>query len=194
MVQRPYLLGVGRRAGARRSSLTKPALFPGQLGLRNWPLLPSCPTKGLPSTPAEAPHVGTPSLPVPARSKPGLAVPQVRPSRGHQGSNCKRVSWGGDNRAGGIWAVTDGPGPLSGEALAGSVQATSEAAHVGEAVAARGRGSPEPPSLAQPRPSQPTRGDLAPLLWPSGLCGLSPGHRAAAPRPRPLPGLRPPEP
>lgn len=32
---RPYLLGVGRRAGAWRSSFTKPTLSPWQLGLRN---------------------------------------------------------------------------------------------------------------------------------------------------------------
>lgn len=72
--------------------------------------LPSCPTKGLPSTTAEAPRAGTPSLPVPARSKPRPGVPQVRPSRGHRGSNSKRGSQGGDNRACGIWAVTDGAG------------------------------------------------------------------------------------
>lgn len=41
--------------------------------------------------------------------------------------------------ASGLWLRAEA---LSGEALAGSTQATSEAAHVGEAVAARGRGEP----------------------------------------------------
>lgn len=42
------------------------------------------------------------------------------------------------------------------------------AAHVGEAVTARGHGSPEPPSLVQPCPGQ-----SAPAIWPvcSGLLG-----------------------
>lgn len=72
---------------------------------------------------------------------------------------------------------------LSQEALAGWSQATSEAAHVGEAVTARGRGSPEPPSLAQPRPGQP-----APAIWPvcSGLLGCVASALATA---RLRPGL-----
>lgn len=111
---RPYLLGVGGRAGAWRSSFTKPALSPLAAGPQELALLPSCPTKGLPSTTADAAHAGTPSLPVPARSKPKPGMPQVRPSRGHQGSNSKRGSRGGSDRACGIWAVADGPRPCLG--------------------------------------------------------------------------------
>ena len=72
---------------------------------------------------------------------------------------------------------------LSGEPLAGWSQATSEAAHVGEAVTARGRGSPEPPSLAQPRPGQP-----ALAIWPvcSSLLGCVASALATA---RLRPGL-----
>lgn len=50
------------------------------------------PHQGLPATTTEAPHAGTPSLPGPARSKLEPGIPQVRPSRGHQGSDSKRGS------------------------------------------------------------------------------------------------------
>lgn len=107
---RPYLLGVGRRAGAWRSSFTKPALSPLAAGPQELALLPSCPTKGLPSTTTEAPHAGTPSLPVPARSKPKPGMPQVRPSRSHQGSNFQKGEPGREQGpvTSGLWLMGRG--------------------------------------------------------------------------------------
>lgn len=64
------------------------------------------------------------------------------------------------------------------------------------------RGSSHCAGAREPRASQPgaalswpvSPGNLARLLQPSGLCGLSPGHCTAASRPQLLLGLRPPEP
>lgn len=73
---RPYLLGVGRRAGAWRSSFTKPTLSPWQLGLRNRLCCLPAPPKASHPQPQEVPHTGTPSPPTSARSKPRPVMPR----------------------------------------------------------------------------------------------------------------------
>lgn len=120
-------------------------------------LLPSCLTKNLPSITTEAPHTGTPSPPTLARSKPRSGMPRW----GQAGVTRTAVPRGGarEGTTGpGLWHLGCGcwARALFGEALAGWIQATSEAALVGEAVAAWRRG--EPPGLAQPCPGQPTLG------------------------------------
>lgn len=67
---RPYLLGAGRRAGARRSSCTKPALSPWQLGLRHrFCCLPALPKASHPH-PQEPDTLGPPALPLQLGASP----------------------------------------------------------------------------------------------------------------------------
>lgn len=76
----PYLLGVGRQAGAWRSSFTKPALSPLAAGPQESAFLPSCPTKSLPVTTAGAPYtLGPPSLRL--ETSPGQGCPGAAKQR-----------------------------------------------------------------------------------------------------------------
>lgn len=164
----PYLLGLGRRVGAQRSSFTKPALSPLAAGPWDSAALPSCPTKGLPSTRAETPHARTPSPPTPARSKPRPGMPQVRPSRGHQSSSSRR-----GNRAGTAGPMASGLWLWDWSPVWGGISRMESRPHLRRLTSGKqslrgGMGSPEPPSLAQPCPGQPVPG-----IWPicSGLLG-----------------------
>lgn len=157
---RPYRLGVGRQAGREeppsQSLLCLPAAGP-----QEWTLLPSCPTKSLPSTTAGAPHPGTPARPLQLRASSGRGCPGGA-KQGHQANSS---TGGAGEGTTGLWLRGRS---LSGEALTGWIPATSEAALMGKRSLCGGVGSPEPPSLAQPCPGQPTLGS-GHLLWPSGL-------------------------
>lgn len=106
-------------------------------------------------------------------SPPTSADSKLRPGcpggakQGSPGQQFQSGSQGRNNRpvASGLWLMGRS---LSGEALAGWIQATSEAALIGEAVIVWGHGEPRASSLAQPSPGQPTLGS-GHLLWLSGL-------------------------
>lgn len=157
---RPYLLGVGRQAG--REPLSQSLLCLPAAGPQESTLLPSCPTKSLPSTTPGATHTGTSALPLQLGASSGQGCP-VEPNRGHQANSSKRGSQGGNHGpvASGLWPMS---GSLSGEVLAGWIQATSEAALIGEAVTVWGCG--------EPRASQPGTAlswAAHPGVWPCAL-------------------------
>lgn len=155
--------------GAWRSSFTKTALSPQAAGLS------FCPARGLPSTTSEAPQAGPPAFAPQPGASPGQGRP--RTDRSYQ-SSAQRGSQEGDQGAAsrpveagcGCWA-----GVLSGEALAGWIRPHSrQGSWRRGSVTAWGRGEPRAsrPGAALSWPARPR--DLACLLWPSRLCGLSP--------------------
>lgn len=185
---RPYLLGVGRKMLFHKARSVSRQLASGT------GFVAFLPGQEPPIHNRRSPTHWAPAPPLQLVASPGQGSPGGA-KQGSPGQQFQEGRPGREQRACGVGAVADGLEPCLGRRLlAGWIRATSEAALIGEAVTAWGAwGAPSLPAWRSLVLASPPWG-LALLLWPSGLCGLSPGHRAAASRPQPFLGLRPPEP